>query len=72
MGLDSLMVVELKNRLRTELKINIPITKFLDGVSVVDLTKFVSEQLFEVSSISKAPLATTITSNQNNWIEGEL
>ncbi|MCF2150415.1 Polyketide synthase [Desmonostoc muscorum LEGE 12446] len=72
MGLDSLMVVELKNRLRTELEINIPITKFLDGVSVVDLTKFVSEQLFEVNSISKAPLATTTASNQNNWIEGEL
>ncbi|MEH2065681.1 MAG: type I polyketide synthase [Nostoc sp.] len=72
MGLDSLMAVELRNRLRTELEINIPITKFLDGVSVVDLTKFVREQLFEMNAISKAPLATTITSNQNNWIEGEL
>jgi malonyl CoA-acyl carrier protein transacylase len=72
MGLDSLMVVELKNRLRTELEINIPITKFLDGVSVVDLTKLVSEQIFEVNSISKVPVATTVISNQNNWIEGEL
>ncbi|MBP5971593.1 SDR family NAD(P)-dependent oxidoreductase [Brasilonema sp. CT11] len=71
MGLDSLMAVEFRNRLRTELKINIPITKFLDGLSVVGLTEFVSEQLFESKSISQTPLSTVI-SNKNNWIEGKL
>lgn len=69
MGLDSLMVVELKNRLRGELEVNIPIAKFLDGVSVVGLTKFIGEQLFEVNSISKVPVPQL---DQNNWIEGEL
>jgi NAD(P)-dependent dehydrogenase (short-subunit alcohol dehydrogenase family)/acyl carrier protein len=49
MGLDSLMVVELRNRIRSELEVNIPIAKFLDGISLVGLTQFVSEQLFEVS-----------------------
>jgi acyl transferase domain-containing protein/acyl-CoA synthetase (AMP-forming)/AMP-acid ligase II/NAD(P)-dependent dehydrogenase (short-subunit alcohol dehydrogenase family)/acyl carrier protein len=69
MGLDSLMVVELKNRLRTELEINIPITKFLDGVSILGLTKFVSEELFEVNLVSPLPTATAM---KNGRIRGEL
>ncbi|MFB2837777.1 SDR family NAD(P)-dependent oxidoreductase [Floridanema evergladense] len=74
MGLDSLMVVELRNRCRAELEINIPITKFLDGVSVVDLTQFIRQQIVDEKSISSVEIVPTITSNQNknNWIEGEL
>ncbi|NMG07496.1 hypothetical protein DP117_11645 [Brasilonema sp. UFV-L1] len=71
-GLDSLMVIELRNRLRAELGVDIPITKFLDGLSVVDLTKLVSEQLFEVSYTSKVSIVPTVTLSQNSWIEGEL
>ncbi len=72
MGLDSLMVVELRNRLKAELEINIPITKFLDGVSIVGLTNFIGEQLLDVNSISKAAVVSAVTSSQNNWIEVEL
>ncbi|MGA9379089.1 MAG: SDR family NAD(P)-dependent oxidoreductase, partial [Phormidium sp.] len=60
MGLDSLMVVELRNRLRTELEINIPIAKFLDGVNVIDLTEFASKEIFENNGISQAPVVPTI------------
>ncbi|KAB8332382.1 type I polyketide synthase [Scytonema tolypothrichoides VB-61278] len=72
MGLDSLMVIELRNRLKADLAVDIPITKFLDGLSIVSLTKLVSEQLFKVNSTSKAFVAPTTTSSQNTRIRGEL
>ncbi|MFS0518988.1 type I polyketide synthase [Nostoc sp. UIC 10607] len=72
MGLDSLMVIELRNRLRAELEVDIPVAKFLDGLSVISLTKLVSEQLFEVNSTSKAFGAPTTTSSKNSRIRGEL
>nr|AHF22417.1 HapB [Hapalosiphon welwitschii UTEX B 1830] len=74
MGLDSLMVIELRNRLRAELGVDIPITKFLDGLSVVGLTKLASEQLFEVkvNSTSKAFVAPTTTLTEKSRIRGEL
>ena len=72
MGLESLMVVELRNRLRAELEINIAIANFLDGVSVRGLSELVSAQILDVKFISQPPVLSTVTSNQNNWIEGEI
>ncbi len=72
MGLDSLIAIELRNRLRAELDVDIPITKFLDGLSIVRLTKLVSEQLFLVNSTSKAFVAPTTPSSKNSRIKGEL
>ncbi|GAA6618282.1 type I polyketide synthase [Scytonema sp. NUACC26] len=71
-GFDSLMVIELRNLLRAELGVDIPVTKFLDGLSVVGLTKLVSEQLFKVNSTSKAFVTPTTTSSKNSRIRGEL
>ena len=45
MGLDSLMAVELRNRLMTELEVDIPMAKFIEGPSIVQMTELLLEQL---------------------------
>lgn len=45
LGLDSLMAVELKNRIAVDLKVNVPVVKFLQGVSVDQAVTQVLEQL---------------------------
>ena len=44
-GLDSLMTVELKNRIAVDLKVNVPIAKFLQGFSVDQAVTQVLDQL---------------------------
>jgi len=44
LGLDSLMAVEVKNRLEADLGVTVPIVKFLDGPSVRDLARHLAEQ----------------------------
>jgi acyl carrier protein len=50
LGLDSLMAVEMKNRIEAELAIVVPMVKFLQGPSVSQLTAQVLDQLAAVSS----------------------
>ncbi|MHC0067445.1 type I polyketide synthase [Nostoc sp. UIC 10890] len=49
MGLDSLMAVELHNRLQTDLLVDISIVKFIEDISIVDLATEVNEQLSQVA-----------------------
>ncbi len=44
MGLDSLMAVELRNRLTNELNVTIPVVKFLENASIEGLAELVAEQ----------------------------
>jgi len=39
LGLDSLMAVGLRNRINTKAGINIPIVKFMDGSSIINLAE---------------------------------
>lgn len=50
MGLDSLMAVELRNQLKARLEVNVPIVKFIEGVSIVELAIQVNQQLTEIYS----------------------
>jgi acyl transferase domain-containing protein/acyl-CoA synthetase (AMP-forming)/AMP-acid ligase II/acyl carrier protein len=44
-GIDSLMAIELKNRIETDLGVTVPMVKFLEGPSVRDLAGFVVTQM---------------------------
>jgi myxalamid-type polyketide synthase MxaB len=45
LGLDSLMAVELKNRISADLGVNVPMVKFLQGFSVAQAASQLLEQL---------------------------
>jgi acyl carrier protein len=45
LGIDSLMVVELKNRIELDLGVDIPVVKFLQGLTLADLTTLLLTQL---------------------------
>ena len=51
-GLDSLMAVELKNRIEADLKLTVPLTAFLQQGGVAQLAKTLLEQLNEPSVFS--------------------
>ncbi|AOY83395.1 type I polyketide synthase [Moorena producens JHB] len=76
MGLDSLMAVELRNQIQTELAVDIPATRFMEGITIIALATEIKQQL-----IIKTDKNQTIESNNqgqldqnkdSNWIEVEL
>jgi myxalamid-type polyketide synthase MxaE and MxaD len=57
LGLDSLMAVELKNRIAVDLKVNVPVVKFLQGFSVDQAVTQVLDQLATEAANPTTPLA---------------
>jgi myxalamid-type polyketide synthase MxaE and MxaD len=60
LGLDSLMAVELKNRIALDLKVNVPVVKFLQGFSVEQAVTQVLEQLAAEAADPIMPLAPAV------------
>ena len=50
MGFDSLMAVDLRNRIKTALGVDVPMTKILEGISVADLVGFITPELVMYSA----------------------
>ncbi len=72
MGLDSLTALELRNWVQNNFRVDIPIVKFMEGLSVASITTYVNEQLTEVQSTTEASVELVVTSNLDSWIEGRL
>jgi myxalamid-type polyketide synthase MxaE and MxaD len=60
LGLDSLMAVELKNRIAVDLKVNVPVVKFLQGFSVDQAVTQVLDQLEAEVANPTTPLAPAV------------
>jgi acyl carrier protein len=58
-GLDSLMVVELKNRIEQDMKVAIPMSLLMQGPSLAQLAAFLHEQLVPRGPMSPAPRPLT-------------
>ena len=58
LGLDSLMAVELKNRIAVDLRVNVPVAKFLQGFSVDQAVTQVLDQLTAEAANPITPLTS--------------
>ncbi len=77
MGLDSLMALELRNRILRDLEVDIPITSFIEGITITNLSNQLNEQLIQgvqEPAIELGGLEQIEDNNieNNNWIEVEL
>ncbi|MEO1375162.1 MAG: amino acid adenylation domain-containing protein, partial [Cyanobacteria bacterium J06635_10] len=68
MGFDSLMAVELRNRLQTDLGVDVSVVNFLEGNSIFDLVTLILEQLNQVDRIQaiESPFRKQISSLDSN------
>jgi len=64
-GIDSLMAIELKHRVSTDLGVDVPIVQFLGGSSIATLATQLSEQWRESLASSSASLSTEASLSLN-------
>ena len=78
MGMDSLMAVELRNQIQTDLRLDIPITKFMEGVTISALSIELNQQLTSMNNTQAVAPETnqeiTLLTNvqDSDWVELEL
>ena len=70
LGLDSLMAVELKNRIAVDLKVNVPVVKFLQGFSVGQAVTQVLDQLAAEAASPTTPPATEAAQQKKHIDKG--
>jgi len=65
LGVDSFMSVELKNEIKTNINVDVPVVKFLEGINVSTLVSFLDEQL-------KTSVSNVLAVNNGERAEGAL
>jgi acyl transferase domain-containing protein/acyl carrier protein len=70
LGLDSLMAVELKNRIAVDLGVNVPMVKFLQGPSVAQAASQILDQLNAELSAPSAPPTSAVAQCQEEYKNG--
>jgi len=63
-GMDSLMSIELRNRIQSDLEVDVPITKFMEAITIAALSTEINQQLNQSYH--------TDNIKDNSWIEVEL
>ncbi|NEP36450.1 beta-ketoacyl reductase [Moorena sp. SIO3B2] len=66
MGVDSLMALELRNRVKSQLEVTLPVTKFIAGLTIADISQELNQQLAQ-SDIKEEIEANNF--KDINWIE---
>ncbi|NEQ64996.1 MAG: acyltransferase domain-containing protein, partial [Symploca sp. SIO2D2] len=73
MGVDSLMALELRSRIKTHLEVELKVSKFVEGVSISDLVTEVNEQLEQIKANQEnEEQLNSPQINNSDWLEGEL
>jgi acyl transferase domain-containing protein/acyl carrier protein len=60
LGLDSLMAVQLKNAIATDLEVNVSVEKFISGSSIMQLAELLLEELAIVSTMPSVPPSSSL------------
>nr|AKL71649.1 NocP [Nostoc sp. CCAP 1453/38] len=77
MGMDSLMVMELRNQIQTDLKLDIAIATFMEGVNILTLSDQINNQLALINVTQTMQPESNgqfqlINVKDNDWIEIEI